>query len=131
MSRRPAMAPVGAMLDAVPVPNKAVRAEPRENALLLWAPIRKRWWNRPPFSWALPYRDEKAVALDRLGREVYEAIDGKRTIEQIVEAFATNHQLRFHEARLSVMQFLKMLTQRSLIVVALPEADDPAGEAAA
>ncbi len=78
---------------------------------------------KPPISWVLPYREHRTVALDRLGREVYEAIDGRRDVESIVERLATAHRLRFHEARMSVMQFLRLLAERNIVILAVPKLD--------
>jgi hypothetical protein len=111
------------LLDAVPTKNLALRLEPRGSGLLVWVPIRKRWWMRSPIGWILPFRSEKGVELDALGRQVFVACDGSRTTEQIVEEFAERHRLRFHEARLSVLSFLKSLVERNL--VALVASKDP------
>lgn len=103
------------VLDVVPVVNGAVRVEKREGGLLLWVPLKPRWWTGPPLGWVLPFRREKGIALDNLGRQVFEACDGSATIERIVESFAARHQLRFHEARQSVLAFLKMLGERKVV----------------
>lgn len=113
-----------ALLDSVPVSNQAARVEEHDQGLVVYLPLRKTWWMKPPFSWALPYRDERGVALDKLGAEVFREVDGQRTVEQIVERFAANHRLRFHEARLAVMQFLRMLAERNIVVLAVPDLDD-------
>ena len=110
------------LLDAVPVHNHAVRAERRANALLLWVPIQRRRWMLGPLSWLLPFRDEKGIALDALGQEVWQACDGKRRLEEIIEQFAEHHQLRFHEARLSVLQFFRSLVERNLVALVVPQA---------
>ncbi|MEM9914997.1 MAG: PqqD family protein [Planctomycetota bacterium] len=105
------------LLAAVPTRNAAVREEQRGEALVLFVPIRRRWWLRGPLSWCLPLRGEKGVALDALGQEVWRACDGQRDLEALVEAFAQRHRLGFHEARLTVMRFLRMLAQRNLLVL--------------
>jgi len=54
---------------------------------------------------------------------VLEACNGEATVETIVEGFAARHQLRFHEARQSVLSFLRMLVERrviALVAVGLP-----------
>jgi hypothetical protein len=108
------------LLDAVPMQNRAVRVESHGSTVTLWVPIRRRWWMRGPLSWALPFRSEKGVALDRIGSELWGACDGERRVEDIVAAFAERHRLRFHEARASVTQFLRSLVERRLLVLALP-----------
>lgn len=107
----------GEVLDLVPLQNTSVRAEARGNAVVLWVPLNKRWWMRGPLSWLLPFRREKGVELDALGREVWNVCDGERTLEQIVEEFAQRHKLGFHEARLSVQSFVALLLERNLIVL--------------
>jgi hypothetical protein len=109
------------LLDAVPMANQAVRSEIIGDHLVLFVPIQRRWWMNGPLGWLLPFRSERGVALDALGREVWEACDGKRSSEQIIEEFAERHRVRFHEARLSVMQFMRSLVQKNLIVLALRE----------
>lgn len=114
--RTPAFDPAQ-LLDTVPVANEAVRRVNRDRGMLLWVPIQKRWWMGPPLGWVLPFRPEKGIALDTLGAEVYSACDGATTTEQIIERFAEQHKLRFHEARLSVLAFLKSLVERNLVAL--------------
>lgn len=104
-------------LAARPTRNAAVRAERRGDALVLFVPLRQRWWNAGPVAWLLPMRRERGVALDTLGQEVWQACDGQRDLETMVEDFADRHRLGFHEARLTVMRFLRMLAQRKLLVL--------------
>ncbi len=108
------------VLDVVPVVNAAVRVQWQTPGALIWVPIQRRWWMGPPLSWVLPYRNERGIALDGLGRQVLEACDGKSSIERIVERFAEAHRLRFHEARQSVLVFLKMLLERKVIAFVVP-----------
>ena len=114
------------MLDAVPMRNVNVREEDRGGGeWRLFVPLKRRWFTGPPFSWLMPLSRERVVALDSLGWEVWRACDGQTRTEQIVEAFAQSHGLTFHEARTSVMQFLRMLTARGLIVMV---GNDPEGD---
>ena len=121
----------GQLLDAVPTCNRAVRAERRGGALVLWVPIQRRWWMDGPLGWFLPFRREKGIELDILGQQVWQACDGERSVEQIIEDFAAEHQLRFHEARLSVMQFLRALMQRNLVALVVPEEGEASAEGGA
>jgi hypothetical protein len=106
-----------ALLDLVPVKNGAIRQEERGTRLVLWVPLRRRWWMGPPIAWILPFRSEKGVELDAIGQQVFGACDGTRTTEQIIEEFAARHRLRFHEARLSVLSFLRSLAERKLVAL--------------
>lgn len=111
------------LLAARPTANRALRLEDRGDGLTLWVPIRRRWWMGPPLAWLLPFRTEKGVALDATGRQVFLACDGERTVEQIIDDFAEQHRMGFHDARGCVLTFLRSLAQRSLIalVVDRPE----------
>jgi hypothetical protein len=117
MGRRKPVFDPAQLLDAIPTLNQAVRREDRAQGTILWVPIQRRWWMGPPLSWFLPFRSEKGVALDALGTQVVGLCDGVRTTEEIIEVFAKEHQIRFHEARLSILSFLKSLVQRNLMVV--------------
>ncbi|MEM8739527.1 MAG: PqqD family protein [Planctomycetota bacterium] len=110
------------LLAAVPTANRAVRAEQRGEALVLFVPLRERWWMRGPASWWLPFRKERGIALDRLGQEVWAACDGVRNVEAVVAEFSRRHRLGFHEARLKVMAFLRLLAERKLLVLIGPSA---------
>lgn len=107
------------LLAAVPTPNGAVRCESRGDSLLLWVPLQQRWWLQRSLGWLLPVRREKGISLDLIGSEVWRACDGESTVEQIVAAFAERHQLRFHEARAAVSEFLGSLVARNLMVLAV------------
>ncbi|MCC7147092.1 MAG: PqqD family protein [Phycisphaeraceae bacterium] len=119
--------PFAQLLQATPTPNRAVRRERRQKDLVVYLPLRRRWFNAPPFSWLLPFRTEKAVGLDHLGTEVYEACDGRTAVQAIIEDFALRHKLTFHEARVSVCAFLQQLTSRRLIVMVGPNRQEPRG----
>jgi Coenzyme PQQ synthesis protein D (PqqD) len=109
------------LLDAVPTVNRAVRVEQNASGTVLFVPVKRTWWMRL-FALILPVRAEKGYALDALGLEVFEACDGTRNLERIIEEFAARHQVRFHEARLSVAQFMKSLTERGLVALAVFDA---------
>jgi hypothetical protein len=108
------------LLAAGPTPNSAVRCEARSDSVVLWVPLRQRWWLQRSLGWLLPVRREKGISLDRVGSEVWRACDGESTVEQIVVGFAERHQLRFHEARAAVSEFLGTLVTRNLLVLVVP-----------
>ncbi len=57
----------------------------------------------------------KKLQLDALGVSVWDLLDGKRTVKQVIEAFADVHQLNFKEAEASVTTFLRELGRRGLV----------------
>ena len=117
MKQAPAISAVD-LLDAVPLRSQTVQGEKRpDGGWLLRVPLRRRWYTKPPLTWLMPLSRERAIGLDRLGSEVWEVCDGRRTVQEIVDLFAAAHDLTFHEARLSVTAFLRLLTRRGLVVV--------------
>ena len=106
------------ILLALPVKNESVRFDSQTNeSVRIYVPLKKKWFMGPPFSWLVRFSKERVIELDSLGHEVWKMCDGKTTIEKIIGAFATHHKLSFHESRLSVMEFLRMLTRRGIIVI--------------
>jgi hypothetical protein len=106
------------VLATVPVRNRAVReTRKNESETVLYVPMRERWFMGPPLSWLMPISKERGMSLDALGREVWEACDGLKRTEQLIDEFAGKHHLTFHEARVSVLTFLRELTRRGVIVM--------------
>ena len=81
-------------------------------------------WMRPRWQRWLGGGDghvEKRYDLDACGREVFEACDGARTVRTIVHDFAQRRHLSLAEAELSVTAFLRMLKDRGLIGLRIPQ----------
>jgi hypothetical protein len=59
--------------------------------------------------------NERKLQLDELGTMVWDLIDGRRTVQQIIRCFSDAHQLQAREAEVAVTQFLRQLGKRGLI----------------
>ncbi|UCD32397.1 MAG: PqqD family protein [Desulfobacterales bacterium] len=57
----------------------------------------------------------KKIQLDALGTSVWEQMDGKRSVREIIQGFVRAHQLHPKEAEVAVTQFLRNLGKRGLI----------------
>jgi len=57
----------------------------------------------------------KKLQLDPLGADVWNLLDGQRSVGSIVSRFAKKHQLHPKEAEMSVTTFLRELGKRGLI----------------
>jgi hypothetical protein len=66
-------------------------------------------------------RKYKQYALNGLSQELYERIDGKITVEKLVLDLAENEKLGFMEARALMVEYLKSLMERGLVVVVTPD----------
>ena len=104
---------------------RVAREEPPETrpvaTLRVRVPLRHPGWLVPPLSWVVRPRHQRVVSLDRIGTEVWQACDGRRTVEQIVDAFSERRRLTFHEARAAVTGFLRSLVQRGILAVEMKD----------
>jgi len=70
-----------------------------------------RWFFR------LPAGAKKSYEFDTIGVFVWEQIDGKTSVEQIVKRLAKRYDLNLREAQVPTLKFLQMLIQRGLVGV--------------
>jgi len=74
-------------------------------------------------------KKQKQYELEGLGLELYSRFDGKCTVEDLVDELIERYKLTFFEARAMVLTYLRMLTDRGLIVMAVKEpAAHPPGD---
>lgn len=66
-------------------------------------------------------RRRKRYELTGLSRELFESLDGKRSVGDLIDGFSKKEKLTFFESRGLMMQYLRDLMQRGLIVI-LPDA---------
>jgi len=109
----------GQALTLTPVKNVESTAEPLESGdIIIRYPVTIRPWMLKwiqRFKGPAPQTGSRKLQLDSLGTEVWEMIDGKRTVRDIVDAFAGSHQLENREAEMAVTQFLRDLGKRGII----------------
>jgi len=60
-------------------------------------------------------RRTRKLQLDILGTGVWDLVDGKSTVMEIINSFAGIHQLYHKEAEVSVIQFLRELGRREIV----------------
>lgn len=106
------------MLAVVPVRNRSSEVEESPGGVRIKVQRHRPRYMVPPLTFMIRFRPSKTMALDRLGAEIYRLCDDHRNVEQIVELFAENHALSFHEARAAVTEYLRSLVQHGVIVMA-------------
>ena len=103
----------------IPVKNIQITEERLDSGeILIHYPVTLRPWIAgivKRFSGSNAELQSKPLQLDQLGTEVWELIDGNRSVHRIIEIFAKTHQLQIREAEVAVSQFIRMLGQRGLI----------------
>ena len=60
-------------------------------------------------------KQTKKLQLDALGTSVWDLVDGKRSVRNIIRIFAKTHRLENREAEVSVTSFIRQLGQRGLL----------------
>ncbi len=105
-------------LSARPERTPVVRTVERDNGGLmvvirLVRPPWLRWFGTRPREF------ERSYGLDVLGREVYEACDGKTTVKTLIQNFERRHHVSPAEAEAAVAAFLRTLMAKGLVVMAL------------
>ncbi|MHC4887691.1 MAG: PqqD family protein [Planctomycetota bacterium] len=79
----------------------------------LFSGVLSRWVEEDP----KPIR----LILDELGNTVFEAIDGRRTVGDIIAFFAKKRNVHKREAEAGLVAFLNQLMQRNIIVVRMSQ----------
>jgi len=76
---------------------------------------------RPTARWLfrLPAGSAKTYEFDAIGVFVWESIDGKTSVEQIVKKLASRYDLNLREAQVPTLSFMEMLIKRGLVGVPL------------
>jgi hypothetical protein len=75
------------------------------------------WYLQGPARLLFRIPERKTHALDPLGASIWRWCDGRQTVEEIVDLFARDHELTFHESRVLVSDYLRQLTRRGIIAV--------------
>lgn len=71
-----------------------------------------------------PAQATREFVLDRVGRQVYELCDGKRTVEDVVRRIGGDLHLSPGEAEQAVTTYLKTLMSRCLVAVTVPAEEE-------
>jgi hypothetical protein len=109
------------MLRAVPLRNAAAVATPTQDGkrLDVAVPTRRPAYLIAPISWIVKPPGTRIMQLDFVGASVWELCDGSRTVEQIIAEFAGAHGLTFHESRVSVTGYIKLLVRHGVLAMAM------------
>lgn len=65
----------------------------------------------------MPAEARKTFELDAMGLLVWESIDGKTSVQQIIRLIARQYRVSVREAEVATLTFLNTLTRKSLIAM--------------
>lgn len=107
-------------LSFTPIRNPEVEEEETDDGILLRYSVEVKPWFQSVFKFVSNRTSNiivRRLELDPLGASVWQMVDGKQSVNQMVEQFRATHQLGIREAELSVTAFLKDLGTRGLIAM--------------
>ena len=81
-------------------------------------PRRNNWWVEL-LSKVFYVPNRRTVVLDQIGSFLWQLCDGKNTVEQVITAIRTEYKLERKEAEVSSLTYLKQLTEKGLIGLAV------------
>jgi len=110
-------------LRCVPVRNEHVEETRSDSGeVTLYLPRREVWWvNALAKIFYIPKKG-RGIVLDELGTSVWDMIDGRTNVKQVIERFAGTYRLSKREAELSIVAHLRNLAKRGLIGIAVVDA---------
>ena len=109
------------ILESVPLVNQAVEIDKgNSGGAIARVPMKQPRYLVPPLSWLLPFSKTRQLRLDQMGMAILDLCDGNSSIETIIEKFAVDNKLSYREAQIPVMKFMRLLTERGIVVVAKP-----------
>jgi hypothetical protein len=112
-------------LGSVPLRNAAVEAERTDDGeVRLAVPRRDACWVRV-LARVLYVPKSRRVTLDELGSYVWDLCDGQHSVRQIIHALSERYRLHRKEAEVSVVAYLRLLTKRDLIGIAVLREAEP------
>jgi hypothetical protein len=86
-----------------------------ENGQIILVIKRTSNWKTRALNLLFPLPEEKRVALDKIGADVWRLLDGSNTIGHIAKTLAKQYQIEPREAELSLQQYFKELGRRGYV----------------
>lgn len=108
------------MLQSIPCLNPEVRWEDLDSGVLM--AVYRRHESLPRRLWRrfLSLPETAQVALDDAGSMVVRAIDGRRTVEDLIGCVARDLRLSRRESEVSLLKYMDMLGRRRLVGFVAP-----------
>ncbi len=116
--KSPAALSFTGQLEALPQQNQHVTRAPHERGIVITVELVYNGM-LSPLAKTLKLRRAKKYWVDGLQLEIYQLIDGQRSVALLIEWLAERFQLGHLEARSLMVQYLAVLLARGLIAIPL------------
>jgi len=101
-------------MKAIPIYNEGIRKEIDGKGLRLTFHKPSRVFGGLVTRLNLPH-PEKTLILDELGTYVWKLIDGRRTMQEIIQKFRKEFKANPRESEVSVVEFIRMLVIKGAV----------------
>ena len=117
--KKPPPLPRRELLRAKPVRTEKLTSEENSDGeIVLGIPRRNTWWiDTMSRMFYVPSR--RTVVLDRIGSFLWGLCDGQNTVDHVISTIRTEYKLERKEAEVSTLTYLKQLTEKGLIGLAV------------
>lgn len=120
--KKPRLSPEEA-LDAKPLRLVEAQMEPLpDGGGMLKVKVRQPAWGRTIFR--LPEHATKTFEFDNIGVFVWECLDGKTSVQQIIKRLSKRYDLNLREAQVPTLKFLEMLIRKGLVGIPMEKKDN-------
>lgn len=109
------------MLSSRPAKNELVKWQKDENGEVTISIPRKKGWLIDMVAKFSRIPDQKRIALDEIGSEVWYMCDGKTTVENMIAQLSRKYKLNRKEAEISLTTYLKQLGKKRLVGFLVPK----------
>lgn len=89
---------------------------------MLKVKVRQPSWGRTIFR--LPEHATKTFEFDSIGVFVWECLDGKTSVQQVIQRLAKRYDLNLREAQVPTLKFLEMLIRKGLVGIPMEKKDN-------
>jgi hypothetical protein len=107
---------IAQQMAAVPVRNARLTITEDDSGVSLTRSVVYKAWMQP-FVRFMRMPPTRTFRLEGIGWQVWRRLDGTTTIGEVVERFALERKLSYHESRALLMHYFRSLVERGVIAI--------------
>lgn len=109
-------------LTCLPVRNMNITVlDQDDQRVAVEVPLKYPWFVFSFVKKVMKLHSTKSIELDAVGSRVFKMMDGKTTVEDIIDDVKDKHLLTFFEARALVLEYIRNLVARGLAAVVVQQ----------
>ena len=102
------------------MPHGGVKSHASDDGRALMLVVRRKPFRSRLIEAVAPVVRERRIELDEVGTAVWNMLDGRRSVREVIERFSEEFGVNRREAEVSVLDFLKSLMGRGLLSMQVP-----------